>query len=305
MPTPPPSVAAIIESRRRAGSRVVATAALTACLLSAPFLLVIVFGVNPALGRRLLVPAGALAAYELLVLWLLRTGRHRAWHDWVSATVEVSIPTAIALIDAEQVGAAYALTSAPVMLYGLPVMLCAVRLRPRLALFVGALGAGQLAGVFLALRSQLAPGLVEQLPSLAAWNVLLRATYVLFAGICGWWLSRAMLALVADLAAQLAARKASEERYRTLTESSPDAILRVDGALRLRFANGAARTMLGLLPEGPEGRPLPELGLPPGTLSGAAAAGGPDGPGGVSRAAGAAATPAAARGAPHGRPRAR
>ena len=207
----------LIRERQLQGARTIARVGLIACAISTPFCVGIVFWLDLRLGLAVLAVAAVTGAYEAAVLFLVARGRFRPWLDWTSAALEVSVPTVIAIIDATRIGPAYALTSAPVMLYGLVVLICALRLRPTLVLFAGSLGAAEMVVLYAVLRVSIDPALVEQLPSLGASNVLQRAAYILLAGIIGWFLSRSLLSLVRDLSAQLTARDQAE-RDRTLLE---------------------------------------------------------------------------------------
>lgn len=82
--------------------------------------------------------------FEATVVIRLWRGLYRDWMSWASAIIEVSVPTAILWVDAWTVGAAYALTSAPLMLYGPAAVITCLRLQPRLCLLVGLLAGVEL-----------------------------------------------------------------------------------------------------------------------------------------------------------------
>ena len=208
----------LIAQQQLRGARGVAKVALIACGISIPFCVGIVFLLDSGLGLALLGFAALVGVYEALVLVLLARGRYRPWLDWLGSAIEVSVPTGIALIDAARIGPAYALTSAPVMFYGLAVLLSALRLRPSLVLFAGGLGAAQMLTFYAVMQDRLDPVLVERLPSLGVSNVVQRAAYVLLAGIVGWFLCRSLLRLALDLSAQWVARQKSEKQRHALEE---------------------------------------------------------------------------------------
>jgi hypothetical protein len=198
----------LIAARQLQGSRTLARAVVVVSLISLPFVVGITLWLDRALGVRLVAVTLGVAGYFGAMLLLIRAGWYRPWLDWVNATLEVSLPSAIAVIDTVRVGPAYALTSAPVMLYALVASMTALRLRPRLALFVGALGAAELAGLYVAVRAGIPAELVRELPSLGASNVLQRSAYVFVGGLGGYWLCRSLLALMEDLIAEHSAREA-------------------------------------------------------------------------------------------------
>jgi len=205
-PSSPSNAHDLVAARQLQGSRTLALAAVIASMISLPFVVGIAFFLDRALGVRLIILTLAIAAYGGTTLFLIRRGWYRPWLDWITAGIEVSLPSAIAVIDTVRIGPAYAFTTAPVMLYCLAATLTALRLRPKLALFTGVLGAAELAGLYLVVRDGIPPELVAQLPSLSASNVLQRAAYVFFAGLSGFWLCRSLLSLVDDLIKQHEAR---------------------------------------------------------------------------------------------------
>jgi PAS domain S-box-containing protein len=259
-----------LAQRQREGTRRIAQMALVACAVSTPFVVGIVFLLERGLGLGLLAFIAVLSAYEGTVLWLLRTERYPSWMDWVSAGVEVSAPALIAILDDHRIGPAYALTSAPGMLYGLVVVITALRLKPRLVLFAGALGAAEMLALVVVLRPRIGDALVNELPSLTLSNLVQRAAYIFLAGVAGYWLSRSLMRLVEAVAAQAAARTAAdralkqrEEEYRALAEHSSDVIVRCDRAGRVLFVNPAVRELGTRAPvEAFAGRPLDETDLP-------------------------------------------
>lgn len=208
----------LIREQQLRGVKAVAKVILIACAISAPFCTGIVFWLDAWLGLTLLGITLVVGIYEATVLLLLARGQYRPWLDWLGAAIEVSVPTIIALIDADRVGPAYALTSAPVLLYALSVLVSALRLRPGIVLFAGGFGAAQMLALYATLHSRIDPALVEMLPSLAFSNLVQRATYVFFAGIVGWFLCRSLLHLAHDLSTQWFARQKSERERGVLED---------------------------------------------------------------------------------------
>ncbi|MBN2671904.1 MAG: hypothetical protein JXX29_09525, partial [Deltaproteobacteria bacterium] len=208
----------LIEEQRLRGVKGVSRVTLIACALSLPFPFGVMILLDFCLGLGMLCIAAVVGIYGAIVLSILAKGRYYHWMNWIGVVIEVSIPTAIALMDAVRIGPAYALTSAPVMLYGLAVLLSALRLRPGLVLFAGALGAVQMLLLYAILHNRIDADLVSQLPSLAFANVVQRATYILLAGIIGWVLCRSLLRLARDLSTQWLARQKSERQRRALEE---------------------------------------------------------------------------------------
>ena len=208
----------LIREQQLRGAGVVAKVVLIACAISLPFCVGIIFFLDKCLGGALACIAVVMGGYEALVLTLISRGRYSLWADGVGTAIEVSVPTAIAVIDSIRIGPAYALTSAPVMLYGLAVLVSALRLRPRLVLFAGVLGALQILALYAGLHADLDPSLIEQLPSLGISNVAQRAAYVLLAGIIGWFFCRSLLRLAHNLSTQWLARQQSEKERVSLEE---------------------------------------------------------------------------------------
>ncbi len=107
----------LLRSRRVRGSYTVSLAALLVCLISLPFCLYVGLRFQSRLGLSLIGLTMAAAAYEGVMLILLRCGRHRPWLDWVNVSLEVSVVSGAVLLDAHYLGPAYAFTSAPLLLY--------------------------------------------------------------------------------------------------------------------------------------------------------------------------------------------
>jgi signal transduction histidine kinase len=208
----------LIREQQLRGVKGVARVTLIACAISLPFPFGIMFLLDLWLGVAMLSIALVVGVYAAIVLALLARGQYRPWLNWVGAAIEVSIPTAIALADSTRIGPAYALTSAPVMLYGLAVLASALRLRPGLVLFAGGLGAVQILVLYAMLHTHIDPDLLARLPSLSVSNVVQRAVYIFLAGIVGWFLCRSLLRLARDLSTQWIARQKSDKERRALEE---------------------------------------------------------------------------------------
>jgi len=189
----------IIASRRMAGLHKIAVAVVVTCTISIPFSVGVMLWIDHALGLRLCVLCAVLAAAEGAVLLLQRQGLYRSWLDWLLAGIEVSIPTVVLALDAVGAGPAYALTSAPTLLYCPAVVFSALRLRPRLVLAAGTLAAAEYLTATLILKDRIDPELVSRLASLSTPNLVQRTCYLLFAGVLSYWVCGSLLDLVSDL----------------------------------------------------------------------------------------------------------
>ena len=178
----------LLRSRRMRGSATVSLAALVVCLLSLPFCIYVGLHFHSRLGPALVSLTLAAAAYEGLMLLLIRSGRHRAWHDWVNVTLEVTVVSSVVTLDAMFLGPAYAFTSAPLLLYGPAILLSALRLSRTLTIYAGVLAGVQLLCAFAVWQPQLDPALVRLVPSLTMANMVQRACYLGLSGLLASWL---------------------------------------------------------------------------------------------------------------------
>ncbi|MGC4122536.1 MAG: adenylate/guanylate cyclase domain-containing protein [Myxococcales bacterium] len=188
-----------IDQGQRDGAVRIARIALFMCALTVPFTVYLYFTFDPLLAQRLAVVVAVITALEATVAIRLWRGLYHDWMNWASAIIEVSIPTAVLAVDAVTVHPAYALTSAPLMLYGPVVIITCLRLQPRLCLLVGALAGGELFASYLLLRAQLDPATVAANPALSFSNQLQRAVYVAGGGLAAYWVSVVLLRLLGDL----------------------------------------------------------------------------------------------------------
>lgn len=190
--------APIIAEHQRRSSRTLSRVGLILALANLPFPLGVFLFVDRTL--ELLAVVVAFAALEGGALLLFRQGLHRPWMDWLTTLAEASTPVAILLLDAARVGPAYALTSAPILLFALVVLFSAMRLRPWLSVLSGAASAGSMLAAYLYLRADIPPALTALVPSLGWQNVAQRVVYVLMGGAGAFWICTSLLRLIVDLA---------------------------------------------------------------------------------------------------------
>lgn len=133
------------------------------------------------LATSLLILASAITAYFVLVWRLLERGLWKAhsWATWVNATVLGSVATAILLIDAQVKGAEWTLSAPSVLLYCTLIAVNAVRMRPVVCLYVGAVAIAEyLALYYLVLQPQVSAEMVALLPTLDTWGVWHRCAWI-------------------------------------------------------------------------------------------------------------------------------
>jgi adenylate cyclase len=188
----------LLRSRRVRGSYTVSLAALLVCLISLPFCLYVGLRFQSRLGLSLIGLTMAAAAYEGVMLILLRCGRHRPWLDWVNVSLEVSVVSGAVLLDAHYLGPAYAFTSAPLLLYGPVILLSALRLSRTLTIYAGLLAGLQLLCSYAAYAPLLDPAAVRLVPSLTTANLVQRACYLGLSGLLAAWLCATFTAVLRE-----------------------------------------------------------------------------------------------------------
>lgn len=133
------------------------------------------------LALSLLIFASAVSVYFVLVWRLLARGLWKAhsWATWVNATVLGSVPTSILFIDAQVKGPEWTLTAPSTLLYCTMIAVNAVRMRPLICLYVGAVAIIEyLALYYLVLEPAVAPELVAQMPTLDTWGAWHRCAWI-------------------------------------------------------------------------------------------------------------------------------
>lgn len=187
-----------------------------------------------ALGARLagslLIFATAIAAYFLLVWWLLERGLWKAhsWATWVNATVLGSVATAVLFIDAQIKGAEWTLSAPSVLLYCSLIAVNAVRMRPMICLYVGAVAIVEyLALYYLVLQPRVSAELVERLPTLDTWGVWHRCAWIGGCAVAIAVATHRLRELAFELGTEGRRRKRVEEEFgRYASRDVADAILR-------------------------------------------------------------------------------
>jgi serine/threonine-protein kinase len=145
---------------------------------------VVVATVSRPLGLSIAALSAALVVWFGAVLTLARRGIGSKVFQAVCPLVEISVPTALLLIDATQRSAEYAVAvSVPLQLYGAFVALQVVRLRRLMPLFAAMFGAAQyLAAYMLFLRPRLHPTLLS-IPEFDVPLACLKAAVVILSGV--------------------------------------------------------------------------------------------------------------------------
>lgn len=221
----------LLRERRARGSFYVSLAATLTCLLSVPFCLYVGLKFRMALGVALLALVLGSSMYEGAMMLLLRAGHHRRWLDWVNASLEVSMVTAVVMLDAYFIGPGYAFSSAPLLMYGPAILLSALRLSRTLTIYAGVLAGVQLVGAFLLFRGELDPLTVRLVPALTIPNFIQRALYLVLAGAMASMVCNTFVEVLHDLfdtlrkelrARHTLGRHVSREVARHLLDSSQD-----------------------------------------------------------------------------------
>jgi hypothetical protein len=86
---------------------------------------------------------GVVAAYYIALICLLRQDRYHRAIAWINALIEVSIPSAIFIIDWTMQGAEFALTAPVVMIWGTLIAVSGLRMSSSLAISAGCVAALQ------------------------------------------------------------------------------------------------------------------------------------------------------------------
>jgi class 3 adenylate cyclase len=133
------------------------------------------------LALPMLVLAIAVALYFATVWQLLERGLlgARSWAHWINATIQGSIATAVLIVSFKVKGPEWALTAPSILLYTVLIAASAVRMRPSLCLYVGAVSIVEyLALYYLAIAPAVSAEVVAALPTLEAWGVWHRAAWL-------------------------------------------------------------------------------------------------------------------------------
>ncbi|MGZ3459725.1 MAG: adenylate/guanylate cyclase domain-containing protein [Archangium sp.] len=186
----------------------------------------------------LAVTLGFFAWYAGVVL-LLRTGRFRPWMRYASSLVDVSMGSAVALLDLHVNGPAFAVSAGGPALYAVGVAMATPRLQPRLCLFAGLAAAAQhLVLVQLVLRPAASPELLAT-GAFDLYVSLAKALFLVTIGALGLVASRSMRSLLVRL-----------------TESAVERV-RVRGVLGMHVSEQVMEHLLsGRMPEGGERRAI-------------------------------------------------
>ena len=223
----------IIEARQQRGSRAIAQTVIVACALAVPFIVYFAVAINFEIAVAMAVLGGAVFVYQLHLLRLFRLARYRPWIDWFNATFEISVGIIVVVIVAEGQGTAYAFTGSTAYLLPMSVMLSAVRLRRRLAIYTGLLAGVAYFVIYLLYRGRIDPALLEVLPSLETWSILQRSCFFVFSGFVAFLICQLMRRSVFEFSAsvQLAAkvqrtfgRHVSERVATLLVDNENDAL---------------------------------------------------------------------------------
>lgn len=159
------------------------------------------------LGLPLLLLCVAYGAYNGISWLTLVNGSGAALPvlQWVNATVEASLGTAVLAIMALVKGPEWAATSAGLLLYPLAILVSTARMQPRLCLYVGALVSLEYLGLhYVLVRPALDPVMTAQLPNLGDVGAWERAF---------WLAAAAVLAAVATYQVRRRALLAEAQTY--------------------------------------------------------------------------------------------
>ncbi|HLL51920.1 MAG TPA: adenylate/guanylate cyclase domain-containing protein [Myxococcaceae bacterium] len=133
-------------------------------------------------------------------VWAMaRSGLYRRWVRYVSTTLEVSVASALMLIDLADAGPLYALVAAGPALFAVTATVASLRLDPRLCVYAGVFGTLQYLGIhFLVLpprwvAANLPPELLDPVAH------VVRASFILGLGALGFVATRATRSLLSRL----------------------------------------------------------------------------------------------------------
>jgi adenylate cyclase len=132
-------------------------------------------------------------AWYFGIHFLLRTGRFRPWLRYASCLVDVSVCSAVMLLDFEEHGPVYAASAGGPALYAVAVAMATLRLQPGLCLFAGAVAAAHFVAVMLLVVRPAAP-LSEMYVSGTRdiYITLVKAFFLLTIGGISWVATRSM-----------------------------------------------------------------------------------------------------------------
>lgn len=113
-----------------------------------------------------------------LIWWVVRKGRYFPWLTYLNVALQVSLISAVFVVDAKLIGPVFAMSSLGPVLYPLIIALTALRTRPWLCVFAGFLSSLQFLLIYAGLRSGPGGDLLVQSMSLD-WGVTLMKVSVL------------------------------------------------------------------------------------------------------------------------------
>jgi adenylate cyclase len=137
------------------------------------------------------VPVTFIAWYGF-VAFAIRRGFYRGGWRWASTTIDVSLASAILLIDVSARGPVFALSAAGPVVYHVVVAAAAMRLTPRLSLFAGGFAATQ---SWLLTHFVLVPRLTAAEASLVAadpYIIALKSLFLIVVGVFGYIVTRSL-----------------------------------------------------------------------------------------------------------------
>ena len=131
---------------------------------------------------------------------LVRQGRYHPAFKFVNATLQVTMVSAVIIIDSILEGPVYALSSMPIVFYALVVATAALSFSPGLCLFVGLFAAAQLLGLyFFHLRPSMAPDAIDLNPAVGFVVTTMKAVILASTGVASSLVARKARALIAEV----------------------------------------------------------------------------------------------------------